>query len=243
MRHFSFDVSYSYSCSYSCSCDVMKRPTPAGDCSEGQQRAHDRKLTKENKKHSKNGKNAKELLPKLSKLIFFRSSDHQCFLFIFALTFFVLLVSSVVNFNMVSTRLKRQQKKRLLSQLRECNTEFMIGRNRHETQPGNRANAMDKNTTPSNADISIQVNSSQVDIHTLEKNFANKVRSGVDNVMTSVDTGVQDAVLTSMEILVIPRVELAIKLFIASSGRGVASVVLDPDWKEGMFLEMSKALK
>ena len=76
-------------------------------------------------------------------------------------------------------------------------------------------------TTLNNENNSFQVNGSQVDIHTLERNIANKVRSEVDNVMISVKSTVQDAVLTAIENLVIPRVELAMKSVTASSGRGV----------------------
>ena len=47
--------------------------------------------------------------------------------------------------------------------------------------------------------------------------------------MTAVESRVQDAVLTSIENLVIPLVELAMKSVNALSGRGVESVVLDLD--------------
>ena len=67
-----------------------------------------------------------------------------------------------------------------------------------------------------------------MDKHTLEKNIANKVRSEVYIVMTTFETILQDAVLTAIENLVIPRVELAMK----SSARGVDTVVLDPDQRK-----------
>ena len=66
-------------------------------------------------------------------------------------------------------------------------------------------------------------------MHTLEKNIDYKVRTEVDSVMTAVETRVQDAVLTTVENLVTSRVELAINSVNASTGRGVGSVVLDPD--------------
>ena len=44
---------------------------------------------------------------------------------------------------------------------------------------------------------------------TLEENSVGKVGSEVDSVMTAVETRIQDAVLTAIENLVIPRVELA----------------------------------
>ena len=50
--------------------------------------------------------------------------------------------------------------------------------------------------------------------------------------MTTAETGVQDAVLIAVEILVIPRVELAIKSVNASFGHRVGVVVLDPDQRD-----------
>ena len=56
--------------------------------------------------------------------------------------------------------------------------------------------------------------------------------SEVDGVMTMVETTVQDAVLTAIKKLVIPRVQIAMKSVLASSGRGVDSVVLDSDRRD-----------
>ena len=47
--------------------------------------------------------------------------------------------------------------------------------------------------------------------------------------MTTVKTRVLDAVLTAIENLLIPTVELAMESVNASSGCGVDSIVLDPD--------------
>ena len=71
-------------------------------------------------------------------------------------------------------------------------------------------------------------------MHTLEENFVSKVRSVVDNVMTSVETIVEDAVLTAREILLVPRVELAMKSANALSVRSVDGNVLEPDQKDFM---------
>ena len=50
--------------------------------------------------------------------------------------------------------------------------------------------------------------------------------------MTTVETRVQNAILTAVKNLVIPRVELAMKSVNTSSGCGVDSVVLDPDRRD-----------
>ena len=63
-------------------------------------------------------------------------------------------------------------------------------------------------------------------MHTLEQKIVKKVRSEVVNVITSVETKVQEAVMTVIENLVIPGVKLAMKLANASSGRSVDGNVL-----------------
>ena len=66
----------------------------------------------------------------------------------------------------------------------------------------------------------------------LRKKLLKKVRSELHSSMTIVETRVEDAVLSAIKNLVILRVELAMKLVNASSGRGVDSVVLDPDRRD-----------
>ena len=69
-------------------------------------------------------------------------------------------------------------------------------------------------------------------MHPLEENIVSIVRSEVDNVMTTVETRVQDAVLTAIEKLLIQRLELVMKSAIASSGRSIDGNVLQPDQRD-----------
>ena len=69
-------------------------------------------------------------------------------------------------------------------------------------------------------------------MHTLERNFVCKVPIEVDNVTTSVETIVQDAVLIAIENLVSPRVELAMKLANVHPERSVDGNVLEPDQRD-----------
>ena len=78
-------------------------------------------------------------------------------------------------------------------------------------------------------------------MHTLEEKIVSKVRSQVDNVMTSVETRVKDAVLTAIEILVIPRVELAMKSANPHSEQSVLCNVLQLDQRD--FLGNIKGLR
>ena len=51
-----------------------------------------------------------------------------------------------------------------------------------EAQTGGRSNATDESILLDNASSLTQVSGPQMDMHTLEKNIANKVRSEVDSV-------------------------------------------------------------
>ena len=142
---------------------------------------------------------------------------------------------------MVSTRKKKQQNKKLFSQLSERDTDFMIGQSNQGEQIKNRDSMLRRGTSPDNASKPAQINYPQIDVHTLEENIVSKVRSEVDNVMTPVGTRVQDAVLTAIENLVIPRVELAMNSANARSERSADSNVLEPDQRD--FLGDIKSLR
>ena len=127
------------------------------------------------------------------------------------LTYPIPLVNSIVDVKMVSTRKKRWQNKRLFSQLSDRDTDIMIGQNNQNKQVECREDVICRGTSLGKVHNPTQVNYPQVDVHTLEEKIVNKVRSEVDFFLASVETGVQDAVLTAIEKLVIPRVELAVK--------------------------------
>ena len=109
------------------------------------------------------------------------------------------LVNSTVDFNMFSTLKWKQHKKRLLSQLNECDADFMVQRNNHGAQSESRAKTVSRNTSLNNTNNLTQVNSPQMDMHSLEKNIVSKVRSEVGSAMTTVKTRAHDKVMTAME--------------------------------------------
>ena len=113
---------------------------------------------------------------------------------------------------MVSIRKKKQQNKRFFNQLSERDTDFMVEQNNQDEPIESRDNIICRGTSSANVSNATQVNYPQVDVHTLDENIVSKIRSEVDNVLTSVETGVQDAVLTAIENLLTPREELTIKL-------------------------------
>ena len=101
------------------------------------------------------------------------------------------LFVSPVTFHMVYTRKKRQQNKSLLGQCSEPGTYFMIEQKNCRAQIGNKTNEVDESITLKSAVNSIQVNYSQMDMHTIGENVVNKERSEVDIVMTTVETRVE----------------------------------------------------
>ena len=66
-------------------------------------------------------------------------------------------------------------------------------------------------------------------MQTLEKSITNKVRCEVESSVTTVETTVHTAIVSGMDNLVIPRMEIAMRLADFSSTRNPSSVVLDPD--------------
>ena len=141
------------------------------------------------------------------------------------------MVKSPVPFAVVCTGKKKRKAWKLLSLLGEFDTDLLIGQNNHEAQFESRVNTMEEYITSTNVNDLAQADSPQVDLHTLERSIAGTVRSEVENVMSSVQTRVQDAILTATESLVIPRVEVAMRSVNASSG-DANSVVPDPEQKD-----------
>ena len=133
---------------------------------------------------------------------------------------------------MVSTKKKKQQNKRRFSQLIERDTDFMIGQSNQDEQVEGIDNLICSGTSSNDASNPTQINYPQVDVQTAEESIVSKVGSEVDNVVTSVETRVQDAVVTAIENLVIPRVELAMKSANAYSERSVDGKILEPDQRD-----------
>ena len=159
------------------------------------------------------------------------------------------MVNSIVGVRMVFTRKEKQQNKSLFSQLSERDTGFMTGQNNQEEQIESRDYILCRGTSSDIASNPTQIKYPRVDVHTLEENMVSKVRRDMDNVLTSFETCVQDALLTAIENLVILRVELAMKSTNAPSGWCVDRNVLESDQRdflgniEGLRMTASSRIK
>ena len=143
------------------------------------------------------------------------------------------LVNSTVDFQVVFTRNRKEQNKKLFGQLRESDAKHLIGKSNHEAHAGSRANIVDKDKSLKYTKDSYEVKISKVEKHTVDKNIVSKVPTEVDGEMSTVASRVQDAVMTAIENLAIPGEEQTMKSVNASFVHGFGSAVLDSD--QGYF--------
>ena len=120
----------------------------------------------------------------------------------------------------------------LLSQLDEFNTDFTVGQDNRGVQTESRTSIREEIVTSNIENNSAPVDGSQADVHTLERIITAKLRSGVDSVVATVDTGKHDEIFTAIEGLAIPGVELAMKSVNAFSPRDINNRVPGPDQRD-----------
>ena len=133
---------------------------------------------------------------------------------------------SVIKTNMVSTRKKRQSNKRLLSQLDDFDRDMIIGNavsERLENAVVNEGTG-DQDFTVGTSNKDSVVNGSAMTVKTLERCFNERIDREISNIVDTVEDRIQNAILTTIENIVAPKIELAIRSINASSGRDATSV-------------------
>ena len=126
---------------------------------------------------------------------------------------------------MVSTRKKRQSSKRLLSQLDDFDQDVIIGNTTSERRENVVVNGGvdDQNFTGGTSNVSSIVNENALNVKTLERCFNERIDREMSNIVDTVEDRVQNAVLTAIDNIVTPKIELAIRSINASSRRDVTS--------------------
>ena len=135
---------------------------------------------------------------------------------------------------MVSTRKKRQSNKRLLSQLDDFDQDMIIGSAVNDRQ-GNAVDnegTNDRNFTVSTSNKGSVINESAVNVKTLERCFNERIDREMSNINDTVEDRIQKAILTAIENIVAPKIELAIRSKNASSGRDATSVSVNSERSE-----------
>ena len=127
---------------------------------------------------------------------------------------------------MVSTREKRQSNIRFLSQLDNFDQDIIIGNTASDRQKNTTVieSTGDRELTVGNPDSSLAVYESVVDVKTLETCFNEKIDNELSNIVDMVEDRIQNAIVTAIDSIVAPKIELAIRSINASSGRDATSV-------------------
>ena len=142
---------------------------------------------------------------------------------------------------MVFTRKRRQSNKRLLSQLDDFDQDMIIGNAASERQGNVVVNegTNDRDVTVSNSSNNTAVNESAINVETLERCFNERIDREMSNIVDTVEDRIQNAILTAIENIVAPKIELAIRSINASSGRDVTSVTANSEHGERVGINAS----
>ena len=135
---------------------------------------------------------------------------------------------------MVSTRKKRQSNKRLLSQLDDFDRDMVIGNAANERQENVVVNegTNDQDLTVGTSNVSSVVNENAMNVKALERCFNERIDREMKNIVDTVEDRIQNAILTAIDNIVAPKIELAIRSVNASSGRDVTSVSATSERRE-----------
>ena len=142
---------------------------------------------------------------------------------------------------MVSTRKKRQSNRRFLSQLDDFDQDMIIGNATSERQEKTVVNGStdDRDFTVSTSNKDSVVNGNAMSAKTLERCFNEKIDREMSNIVYTVEDGIQNAILTAIENIVAPKIELAIRSINASSGRDATSVSANSERRERVGINAS----
>ena len=135
---------------------------------------------------------------------------------------------------MVSTRKKRQSNRRLLSQLDNFDQNMIIGNTASERQENIVANqgTNDRDFTVGTSSNNMTINESAMSVKTLERCYNERIDREKSNIVDTVEGRIQNAILTAIDNIVAPKVELAIRSMNASSGRDATSVCANSEGRE-----------
>ena len=142
---------------------------------------------------------------------------------------------------MVSTRKKRQSNKRLLDQLDDFDQDMIIDNAVSERQENVVVNEAtnDRDFTVSTSNNDSVVNGNAMNVKTLDRCFNEKIDKEMNNIIDTVEDRIQNAVLTAIDNIVAPKIELAIRSINASSGQDVTSVSANSERKERVGINAS----
>ena len=135
---------------------------------------------------------------------------------------------------MVSTRKKRQSNKRFLSQLDDFDQDMIIGSAASERQKNVvvKEGTNDQDFTVGTSNVSSIVGENALSVRILEKCFNERIDREMNNIFETVEDRIQNAILTAIDNIVAPKIELAIRSMNTTSGQDVTSVSANSERRE-----------
>ena len=97
----------------------------------------------------------------------------------------------------------------------------------------------DRDFTVSNSSNETAVNESAMNVKTLERCFNKRIDREMSNIVDTVEDRIRNAILTAIENIVAPKIEIAIRSINASSGRYVTSVTANSERGERVGINAS----
>ena len=142
---------------------------------------------------------------------------------------------------MVSTRKKRQSNRRLLSQLDDYDQDMIIGNVASERQENIVVNegSNDRDFTVGISSDNSVGTGNAMDVKTLERCFNERIDREMGNIVDTVEDRIQNAILTAIDSIIAPKIELAIRSINASSGRDATSVSANSERREHVGINAS----
>ena len=128
---------------------------------------------------------------------------------------------------MVSTRKRRQSNRKLLSQLDDFDRDVIIGNATNNSWENTMVNEgiADQECAVGKSDSGPAVKENVVNVKTLERCFNERTDREMGNNVDTVDERIQNAILTAVDGIITPKIELAIRSKNAPSGRDATSVM------------------
>ena len=129
---------------------------------------------------------------------------------------------------------KKQSNRRLLSQLDDFDQDIIIGNTANEKRENIRVNegTGDANSTVATSGISLMTIEKTVNVKTLGRCFIEKIDRQMSNIVDTVEDRIRNAVLTAIDNIAPPKIELAIRSKNASSGRDATSITANSEHLE-----------
>ena len=132
---------------------------------------------------------------------------------------------------MVSTQKKRQQNRSLLSQLDDFDQDVIIddalSSEQHNVIVNN--GSVDRDFTVSDGDGLSTANEATENVQTFERCLTDMIEREMGNFVGTVESRIQNAILTAIDNIITPRIELAVRSRNASSERDAASVTVNSE--------------